>query len=79
MFLKGCSLRCIWCSNPESLSCPVQIGVYPDRCIGTDKCGACFEAAPDAGAFVVHDGRVVGFTAAPRITCAVPKPARPVR
>lgn len=61
VFLKGCSLRCIWCSNPESLSCSIQIGVYPDRCIGTDKCSACFEAAPDANAFVVEDHRVTAL------------------
>ncbi len=62
VFIKGCSLRCIWCSNPESLSCRVQLGFNPDRCIGTGKCSACFEAAPDAGAFVLHDQRVVGLT-----------------
>jgi len=61
VFIKGCSLRCIWCSNPESLSCRVQLGFNPDRCIGTDKCTACFEAAPDARAFVLRDQRVVGL------------------
>lgn len=61
VFLKGCSLRCIWCSNPESLSRGEQIGFYPARCIGTDKCTACLEAAPDRDAFVVKDGRVVGL------------------
>jgi len=61
VFIKGCSLRCIWCSNPESLSCRVQLGFNPDRCIGTDKCTACFETAPDARAFVLHDQRVVGL------------------
>ena len=63
VFLKGCSLRCIWCSNPESLSCSIQIGVYPDRCIGTDKCSACIHAAPDANAFVVENHRVTALDA----------------
>jgi len=61
VFIKGCSLRCIWCSNPESLSCRVQLGFNADRCIGIDKCTACFEAAPDAEAFVLRDRRVVGL------------------
>jgi pyruvate formate lyase activating enzyme len=61
VFLKGCSLRCIWCSNPESLSCRVQLGFNPDRCIGIDGCTACFEAAPDAKAFVLRDQRVAGL------------------
>jgi len=61
VFIKGCSLRCIWCSNPESLSCRVELGYNPDRCIGVDKCSACYEVAPDAKAFVLRDQRVVGL------------------
>lgn len=61
VFIKGCSLRCIWCSNPESLSRKVQLGFYPDRCIGLDKCGACVKAAPDPEAVVVEDNRVTGL------------------
>ena len=63
VFIKGCSLRCIWCSNPESLSCRVQLGFNPDRCIGIDRCNACFEAAPDKSAFVLRGQRVVDLQA----------------
>jgi pyruvate formate lyase activating enzyme len=63
VFMKGCSLRCLWCSNPESLSCRVQLGFNPDRCIGIDKCSACFKAAPGAQAFVIREQRVAGLTA----------------
>lgn len=38
VFLKGCSLRCFWCHNPESIRRPPEIEFYPERCIG---CGAC--------------------------------------
>ncbi len=24
VFLKGCSIRCPWCCNPENLSCTLQ-------------------------------------------------------
>ncbi len=61
VFLKGCSLRCRWCSNPESLSRAVQIGVYEKRCLGVDKCRACLDAAPDPDAIVVREGRVAGI------------------
>jgi pyruvate formate lyase activating enzyme len=61
VFIKGCSLRCSWCSNPESLSRGEQIGVYPDRCIGIDKCTACLDATPDKAAIIVKDRRVVGL------------------
>jgi pyruvate formate lyase activating enzyme len=63
VFLKGCSLRCRWCSNPESLSKSVQIGVYPGRCLGLDKCRACLDAAPDPEAVDVRDGRVQAIRA----------------
>lgn len=43
VFLKGCSLRCFWCHNPESLALTPQIAVYPDKCIG---CGACVNICP---------------------------------
>jgi pyruvate formate lyase activating enzyme len=63
VFVKGCSLRCIWCSNPESLVTHRQLGVYPQRCIGVDKCGMCLKVAPDADAFRVEDNRVTALTA----------------
>ena len=62
VFIKGCSLRCIWCSNPESLSRKLQLGVYPERCIGTDKCGVCLEVAPDIEKLIVKDHKVIGLS-----------------
>jgi len=61
VFIKGCSLRCIWCSNPESMRQKPQLGIYPDRCIGTDKCGECLVVAPDADLLLVKDHKVVGL------------------
>ena len=61
VFIKGCSLRCAWCSNPESMSRHRQIGLYPDRCIGTDKCTACLDVAPDKTAIIVKGRQVVGL------------------
>jgi pyruvate formate lyase activating enzyme len=40
VFLKGCSLRCLWCSNPESHSPDAQLLYRRDKCIG---CGHCIE------------------------------------
>lgn len=47
LFLKGCPLRCLWCANPEGFHRHREVGVYPDRCIGIDKCGYCLNLCPD--------------------------------
>lgn len=52
VFLKGCSLHCFWCHNPEGIRPKPEIQFYPERCIG---CGACLEAC-DHGAQVLQDG-----------------------
>jgi glycyl-radical enzyme activating protein len=44
VFLKGCSLACRWCHNPESISSYPQIGWFKNKCLG---CGACIEACPN--------------------------------
>ena len=44
IFLKGCPLRCLWCTSPESQQRPPQIGQYRDKCTG---CPACIEACPN--------------------------------
>ena len=50
VFLKGCPLHCLWCSNPESLQARMQPGVYKKKCIGRKSCGACIEVCPQAKA-----------------------------
>jgi pyruvate formate lyase activating enzyme len=47
VFLKGCSLRCFWCHNPEGLRMMPEVQFLPDRCLG---CGACVTACE-------HDGQ----------------------
>ncbi len=45
IYFKGCSLRCQWCHNPESISAPAQKLYTPERCIG---CGECVNICPHA-------------------------------
>lgn len=43
VFLKGCPLRCAWCSNPESQLRAPQLEWKESACVG---CGTCLAAAP---------------------------------
>ena len=43
VFLKGCHLRCRWCSNPESQHADPQLAYNRNRCLGLDKCTHCLE------------------------------------
>lgn len=46
VFLKGCSLRCKWCSNPESQHHLPELAWNAGRCIGLSHCGHCLEVCP---------------------------------
>lgn len=43
IFLKGCPLRCKWCSNPESQLSHPELGYNPNKCIGINHCLRCAE------------------------------------
>lgn len=59
VFLKGCSLRCAWCCNPETISPGPELGFNPARCIGVADCGRCLTACPEQALQArAEDGRV---------------------
>ncbi len=62
-FLKGCTLRCAWCGNPESFHKKKQIAVYKNQCIGVSKCGDCIKVCPKGGkeVFKIEDDKIVGI------------------
>lgn len=43
LFLKGCSLKCVWCHNPEGICRETQMAYYAHKCIG---CGECVKVCP---------------------------------
>lgn len=51
-FFKGCSLKCRWCHNPESISPVPQMGFFDHKCIG---CAECVNVC-EAHAHIVTDG-----------------------
>jgi pyruvate formate lyase activating enzyme len=44
VFLKGCSMHCFWCHNPEGQHHRPELRYFPDRCL---TCGACVESCPN--------------------------------
>jgi pyruvate formate lyase activating enzyme len=46
VFVKGCSLECLWCHNPEGISPSPQVVWHGPKCIGSRACdAACPEDA----------------------------------
>lgn len=57
VFLKGCSLRCKWCSNPESIQPKLELAYNPGKCIGERQCGFCLkDVCPESAIFVIGMG-----------------------
>jgi glycyl-radical enzyme activating protein len=52
VFLKGCPLQCLWCSNPESQNFLPEMLYFEDHC---QYCGLCVEACPN-GVMSLQDG-----------------------
>lgn len=59
VFLKGCPLRCAWCSNPEGQFCAPQLAYDERKCIGRQACqDACRRECPVEAIAARGDGKV---------------------
>lgn len=56
VFLKGCPLRCLWCSNPESQKSRPELGFIEARCVGQQSCGAPCVSECAEGAVLANGG-----------------------
>ncbi|MBR4060168.1 MAG: glycyl-radical enzyme activating protein [Lachnospiraceae bacterium] len=55
VFFKGCSLKCVWCHNPESIGFKTQLSYIKKKCIG---CGECVKVC-ESGAHIIENGNHV--------------------
>jgi pyruvate formate lyase activating enzyme len=56
VFLKACSLRCKWCSNPETIHPKPELAYKREKCIGAKECGLCLKPPCPEGAMYVVEG-----------------------
>lgn len=56
VFLKGCSVRCKWCSNPETIHRKPELAYKESLCIGEKECGECLKVCPENAIFVPEPG-----------------------
>lgn len=68
IFMKGCPLKCRWCSNPESQNPAIEPGVYSSKCISEDKCGLCIKACRQQ-ALLFAGGNIAGIDRSRCIGC----------
>ena len=53
VFFKGCSLKCKWCHNPESISMQPQVHWIGSRCLG---CKTCIAVCPSSSLSLTKTG-----------------------
>jgi len=56
VFLKGCPLRCHWCSNPESQALHPELLYFETQCTG---CHRCLEVCPNRATLLDSNGEIV--------------------
>ena len=59
VFMKGCPLKCLWCSNPESQDFSPNLMVRDINCRG---CGACVKVCPEGAITLTKEqGRMIDW------------------
>lgn len=57
VFLKGCPLRCSWCSNPESQAFNPELAYNQGKCLGQAKCTHCTSVCPENAIIFTEEGK----------------------
>lgn len=77
VFLKGCPLRCKWCSNPESQRMQSEIFHSARKCLGGAVCGMCAKVCPHGA--VTNCGGVLDMDRSKCVGCGACVKACPAK
>jgi pyruvate formate lyase activating enzyme len=58
VFLKGCTLNCIWCHNPEANAFKPQLFFHAERC---KLCGSCEAVCPNDVHHIINGEHFIDF------------------
>jgi len=58
IFLKGCSLVCNWCADPESQELLPQMGYNASKCLTVDECARCRDICPEDALSMGDEGKI---------------------
>ncbi len=58
IFFKGCSLRCAWCHNPESISPQIELNYNSNKC---RLCKKCIKYVKEEGIKIENNNLVINF------------------
>jgi glycyl-radical enzyme activating protein len=56
VFLKGCPLRCVWCSTVDSQYLLPEMEYFADKCT---RCRKCIEICPAGAIYAADDGLII--------------------
>ncbi len=59
VFLKGCSLNCLWCHNEESIDARPALRFFPDKC---KNCLECVRVCRPGAHFIIDGKHHIDFT-----------------